>query len=1180
MSRQWTPEQRHCIDARGGTVLVSAAAGSGKTTVLVERVIRRITDEQHPVDADRLLVVTFTKAAAAEMKQRLGKALAEQMAAHPHDRRLQRQQMLLPRAHISTVHSFCSALLRENFHLLDISPQFKVAEDADVRTMQQEALAEVMEAAYEARDPAFLALAELLSGGRDDRKLTEAVLRLYTFIQSHPFPNDWLQAQEALYATNAPIANTAWGQTVRRYVSGTLHHGVAMLRKAWSMATSEEQMAAAYAGPLLADCQQLEILADNFDTEDNWDDAIDMLEQFTFNRLGSLRQYPDELFKKRVTGLRDEVKKQLAALPALFCGSEAECREDIAVLRQPVTALCALVRQFSDTYEQKKAAKHWVDFNDLEHLTLRLLLDRQENGTVRRTPLAQELAQQFEEVLVDEYQDTNAAQDALFRAISRDEQNLFMVGDVKQSIYGFRQAMPDIFLARQKAYADYDGENFPATITLGHNFRSRDTVTDSVNFVFSQLMSEQLGGLTYDEHHALIPAASYPESPAFDTAFYVIDDARREDLDSKDAAEARLIAARIREWMGTMTITDHGETRPARYGDFCILLRSKSTHAAVYADELGRCGIPAWTASSGGFFATPEIGTALSLLRLVDNPMRDVPLLAVMMSPVGGFLPDDLASIRTGRTKAPLYVALREYARRQDDPLAVRCDAFLQQMEGYRCLAASVPADQLIHRLFTETGLEGCFSVRPHGEQRVANLRLLHEYARRFEQGRFRGLSAFVRYLDRLEEQQMDLAPASTLSEHADVVRIISIHHSKGLEFPVVFLAGLGHQFNTESTKGDLLMQASQGIGLMRRDPDTRKQFNTLPRQAVALSIRQAERAEELRVLYVAMTRAKEKLCLVMTARDPQAALTKHAATLDNEPTLPAHTLLSAGSMGDWLMMAALRHPSGGFFRKLAGEEALSPLPAATTWQMEIVPSPAPAQAEESSSSVPADPALVEEIDRRIGYQYPFAALTEVPSKLAASALSHRALAVDHIAEQRPAFWEKQPLSAAERGTAMHAFMEHADFGRARTDLRQEADRLLNAGVLNADQRAALRLPLLGRFFDSELCARMLRSPRWLREQHFTVDMPLSFFGYDTPPDSTDERIVVQGIADSVFEEDGQLVIVDYKTDRVQTDDELVQRYREQLRIYKQALEQTLSCPVGECWLYSFALGRAVRCDV
>ena len=372
MSRQWTPEQRHCIDARGGTVLVSAAAGSGKTTVLVERVIRRITDEQHPVDADRLLVVTFTKAAAAEMKQRLGKALAEQMAAHPHDRRLQRQQMLLPRAHISTVHSFCSALLRENFHLLDISPQFKVAEDADVRTMQQEALAEVMEAAYEARDPAFLALAELLSGGRDDRKLTEAVLRLYTFIQSHPFPNDWLQAQEALYATNAPIANTAWGQTVRRYVSGTLHHGVAMLRKAWSMATSEEQMAAAYAGPLLADCQQLEILADNFDTEDNWDDAIDMLEQFTFNRLGSLRQYPDELFKKRVTGLRDEVKKQLAALPALFCGSEAECREDIAVLRQPVTALCALVRQFSDTYEQKKAAKHWVDFNDLEHLTLRL----------------------------------------------------------------------------------------------------------------------------------------------------------------------------------------------------------------------------------------------------------------------------------------------------------------------------------------------------------------------------------------------------------------------------------------------------------------------------------------------------------------------------------------------------------------------------------------------------------------------------------------------------------------------------------------------------------------------------------------------------------------------------------------------------------------------------------------
>ena len=1177
MSRQWTPEQQQCIDARGGTVLVSAAAGSGKTSVLVERVIRRITDSDHPVDADRLLVVTFTKAAAAEMKQRLSAALSQKIAEEPHNRRLQRQQMLLPRAHISTVHSFCSALLRDNFHLLDISPQFKVAEEADIRLLQQEALTEVLETCYAAREPAFLNLAALLSSGRDDRGLSEAVLRLYEFIQSHPFPDDWLRAQEELYAADGPIEDTRWGQIVRQYVAATLDHGVAMLRKAWSLALSEDQMAKAYGDTLLSDCRLLEDTAAAF-REAGWDDGIALLRGISFGRLGILRNYPDELFKKRVTGLRDDVKKQVQALPELFCGTDAQCREDIAALRGSVTALCDLTRQFGRAFEEKKAARHWVDFNDLEHLTLRLLLERQEDGRVERTPLARELADYYEEVLVDEYQDTNAAQDALFSAISREERNLFLVGDVKQSIYGFRQAMPDIFIGRQKAYGDYDGTHFPAAITLGHNFRSRETVTDSVNFVFSQLMSEEWGGLTYDEHHALIPAASYPEKEGFETAFYIIDDTSRDDLDTKDAAEARLIAARIREWMETMTITDKGESRPARYGDFCILLRSKSGHASVYVDELTRCGIPAWTASSGGFFGAPEVAAALSLLRLIDNPMQDVPLLAVMLSPVGGFIPDDLAAIRTGRLSVPLYVALRAFARTESGALAERCRAFLNQMEGYRRLAASLPADQLIHRLLTDTGLAACFSVRSHSEQRVANLRLLHEYARRFEQGQFRGLSAFIRYIDRLEDRQMDLSPASTLSEHADVVRVISIHHSKGLEFPVVFLAGLGHQFNQESTKGVLLMQAEQGIGLVRRDPDTRKQYNTLPRQAVALSIRQAERAEELRVLYVAMTRAREKLCLVMTSRDPVSRLTRLTSALGNEATLPAHTLLTAASMGDWLMMAALRHPSGGFFRKLAGEEGLSALPAATKWQMEICPTPPPVEAAETLPDIPADPAWVEQITQRIDYQYPYAELTDIPSKLAASALSHKAMAVDHVAEQRPAFWERQPLSAAQRGTAMHTFMEHADFMRAREDIRREADRLLTRGVLSEDQRRSLNLSHLSSFFDSALCARMLRSPQWLREQHFTIDMPLSFFGYDVPPDGEGERIVVQGIADSVFLENGGWVIVDYKTDSVSSDEELVDRYYEQLRIYKSALAQTLSRPVRECWLYSFALNRAIRC--
>lgn len=1177
--REWTPRQRQCIEARGGTVLVSAAAGSGKTSVLVERVIRRLTDDISPVDADRLLVVTFTKAAAAEMKQRLSAALSQKMAEEPHNRRLQRQQMLLPRAHISTIHSFCSSLLREHFHLLDISPQFKVAEETDIRLLQQEVLGEVLEASYQESDPAFLELAALLGSGRDDRGLSEAVLRLYAFIQSHPFPYEWLEQQEGRYAGRDPADKTDWGRIVREHTAGTLRYCAAMLRKALELATSEEKMEQAYGAPLQADMQMLRETADAFEAA-GWDEGIALLQGISFSRLGTLRQYPDDSFKKRVTGLRDDVKRQVQVLPDLFCGSAAEFAEDILALRRPVSALCGLVRRFGDAFDSRKRQKQWVDFNDLEHLSLRLLLERDEDGRVSRTKLAQELADFYEEVLVDEYQDTNAAQDALFSALSREEQNLFMVGDVKQSIYGFRQAMPEIFMNRQHEYRDYDGEHFPAAITLGNNFRSRSTVTDSVNFVFSQLMSEELGGIVYDEHHALIPSASYPETGSCETGLYIVDDTSRDDLDTKDAAEARLIAARIREWMDTLPIADGGETRPARYGDFCILLRSKSTHAAVYVDELTRCGIPAWTATSGGFFAAPEVAAALSLLRLIDNPMQDVPLLAVMLSPVGGFIPDDLAAIRSGKMRIPLYAAVRRMARdSSDQKLAGRCSEFLDQMEYYRRLAAGLPADQFVHRLLEETGLISFYSVRSHGEQRIANLRRLHEYARQFEQGRFRGLSAFVRYLDRLEQQHMDLSPASTLSEHADVVRVISIHHSKGLEFPVVFLAGLGQAFNSDSTKGALLMQAQMGIGLVRQEPDTRKQFPTLPRQAVSLAIRQAERAEELRVLYVAMTRAKEKLCLVMTAKDPVSRLTKLASSLGTESTLPAPALLAAQCLGDWLLMAALRHPSGDFLRKLAGEEALPTLPADTAWDIQICPTPPAWEDAETPADAAADPAVTSLLEERFRFRYPYASLTQVPSKLAASTLSHQAMSADHIAEQRPAFWEKQPLSAAERGTAMHTFMEHADYLRAQQNAAREADRLLMAGRLSQDQRQSLNLRRLERFFDSPLCQRMLQAPDWRREQHFTVDIPLAFFGYEQPAGQENERIVVQGIADSLFLENGGWMIVDYKTDTVSSEVELIDRYREQLRIYAYALERVLGRPVRECWLYSFSLNRAVRVE-
>ena len=1186
-ARSWTTEQRQCIEARGGTVLVSAAAGSGKTSVLVQRVIGLITDPDHPLGVDRLLVVTFTKAAAAEMKQRLSAELTELISRNPEDRRLQRQQLLLPRANFSTVHGFCANLLREYFHLLDLSPQFKVAEEAETALLQEEALQEVLEEHYRQKEPVFLELAALLGSGRDDKGLVQTVRRIYSFVQSHPFPGQWLAEKEAAFETDTPLPDTPWGRIVLDSAADTLRYAASLLRKARRIAAEEPKMEEAYGGVLERDAESLEAAAASL-AGCSWDACAGLLDEAaSFGRLGVLRKYEDEQRKERVKALRDEARKRVKELPGTLCGAEAECREDMAAVKRLVSVLFTLVRQFGDRFAEKKKKRRMVDFNDLEHGALRLLIQRDEDGAIRRTPLARELSERFDEVLVDEYQDTNAAQDALFSALSREEANLFMVGDVKQSIYGFRQAMPEIFIRRRDSYPPYDGAHYPASITLGNNFRSRVEVTEAVNFVFRQLMTREAGGIAYDDREALLPSAVYPPGGDCAAELLLVDSSLNEEEDTRDAAEARVIAMRIKALMESFPVTEKGAARPARYGDFCILLRSKAAHAAAYAEELGRCGIPAWTATSAGFFSAPEIAVALSLLRVIDNPLLDVPLLAVLFSPVYGFTPDELAAIRLPDRHAPLYAALRAMSKGREAPLPGlkdKCAVFLADMERYRTLAATLPADRLIHRLYEESGMLAVAGARRHGPQRVANLRLLHDYARRFEQNGFRGLSAFIRYIDRLEQQHMDLAPASTVSEHADVVRIMSIHNSKGLEFPVVFLAGMGGLFNPDSTKGDLLLHPQAGIGLVRRDPETLRQINTLSRQAVSLAIRKSERAEELRVLYVAMTRAKEKLLMTMSVKDPSAKLNRLAAALGKEEALPSYLVLSARSMSDWVLSAALRHPSGEHLRRLADSEDLAVLPAAHPWNISVVRAPAPAKAEQAEVLFPpADAPLYRMLAQRLQFRYPFESFGKIPAKLGASEASPEPTGSAFVATQRPAFLGRAGLTPAERGTALHTFMQFASFEAAAVDPQAEVRRLVEREFLTPQQGDSIPLEKVERFFGSRLYQRIKASPRCMREYPFTIGIPAARF---LPPDALPpesaaaELVVIQGIADCVFQEKNGLVIVDYKTDRVKTPLELAERYRQQLHIYAYALQRILELPVRQCILYSFALSCEIPLPV
>ncbi len=1172
-AKNWTDEQKACIESRDGTLLVSAAAGSGKTSVLVERVIRRVTDENSPVDIDRLLIVTFTSAAAAEMKQRLAATLAARISEEPENIHLQRQQMLLARAQISTVHSFCLSLIKDHFHILGLPPQFRTGETAEISQIQEQALEEVIEEMYREDSPEFIELANLLSPGKSDYALFDAVRKIHTFIQSHPYPEKWLDEKLEEYYTNLPLEQTRWGKVLLEKAHDVLIGASFYIRRALELSDQDPKMAEKYSESLRREYAMLQNAAKAV-LSNNWDVALVSAGGITFGTLPQLRKYPDTARKERVQDLRKRAKAEIdKKLKPLFCGTEEECRDDIKYLSVLVKTLFEVVKRFEARFAELKLAKGVADYSDLEHMALKLLID--ENG--ERTELAKEISQRFEEVLVDEYQDTNAAQDALFRAVSRDETNLFMVGDVKQSIYGFRQAMPEIFLNRRNSYPAYDGKNYPASITLGHNFRSRTEVTDAVNFVFRQLMTKSVSGMDYDKQEELIASAKYPESAGYEAELLIIDKASVQKPDSADAAEARLIAERIREIMDTLTVTEGSEQRKPRYRDFCILLRSNSAHAKAYSDGLALYGIPAITDAVGGFYSAPEVASAIALLNVIDNPMQDVPLLSVLLSPAFGFTPDQLAEIRVNDPDSGLYTALCRYGKTgADENLRKQVQSFLSQIEKWRLLAVTMPADLLIHRIYEDAALMSIAAAMKNGEQRQANLRILHERARSFEHNGFRGLSAFVRMLNR-EIESGEQGPQAALASQ-DAVRIMSIHSSKGLEFPFVFVAGLGNPFNKESSNDNLLLHIDMGIGFKRRDFETMRQWNTLPRLAVSHTITKSYLAEEQRVLYVAMTRAREKLIMVMTVPNIYSKLSSLSALVGSEDRLPSSVVMGAGGMCDWLLAAALRHPSGKILRSLAGDEDIPKMPADHPWIIKILPAPEKLQPETAETvQVEPDMDFAEIIRQRISYTYPFAALSAVPAKLAASDLSSGKVTRENIAKSRPAFLSEGGLTPAERGTALHTFMQFADYEAASTEPEAEINRLVKNGYLTPEQGRVIPLDKLKKFFESSLYQRFKNADNILREVQFTMDFPVkSLLDIDLPDACQDESLVVQGIADCVIVENGTLTVVDYKTDFVKSGETLVERYREQLRIYSLALQQALGMPVKECLLYSFSLDAVV----
>lgn len=1167
---KWTSDQLTAIEARGSDLLVSAAAGSGKTAVLVERVLRRLTDPKDPVDIDRFLLVTYTNAAASEMRGKLADAITARLAEDPDDMRLRRQLLLVHKARITTVHAFCLTLVREHAAALGLPPDFRLADESERTLLRDEVLEEVLEARYAAEDPGFTALCDLLTNGQDDRPLAAAVLDTFEKTRAHADPDAFLERVRAGLADAGSPAGTAHGALLLEQAREAAQYGLAFLRLALTRLHEDETLEAAYAPAITSDINQASALIAAIEQRD-WDKAVELAQGLHFDRLGSIRGYEDKEFQEEIKGLREEWKTVAGEIKdKLLCVTAEQAAYDRALVRPALEALIDAVEQFAQAFAGEKQRRSLADFNDLEHFAVRLLYT---DG--KPSLLADRLAASFCEILVDEYQDTNGVQDAIFSAIARD--NLFMVGDVKQSIYGFRLADPYIFLEKYRAFADEPQAGQGRRVVLSKNFRSRAEVLDTVNYIFRAVMSEPVGDLDYTDREALYVGADYPEqAPGVDdTELWLLDTAEDQSGTDKSVLEARLVARRIRTLLDEafpVTDRDTGGTRPLRASDVVILMRSPKARAATYRAALAEYGLAAQTEESAGLLQTREVGVIVSFLSIIDNPRQDVQLIGVMRSPLFGFSEEELAQIRLLDRKASFYDAARMSP-------SDKVQAFLRGLDDLRMLSCDLPVYQLLWRIYDQTGALGLFGAMPGGAQRQRNLLSFFERARGFEQAGTRGLFRFVRLLRAMEESGDDFETVRAEGGEG-AVRIMSIHKSKGLEFPVVVLADTAKRFNERDLTAPILVHPTLGFGAKCRDLTRGVRYDTLERQAVAVRMRRQAVSEELRVLYVALTRPKEKLIITCASAQFATQLSRLArlAALDR---LPPYAMGSVRAPMAWILAPLLRHPRAGCLRQAVGMTAVEmdgKAPDSIAFHL--------MQPADLTGGVQAQPQAVSFVDLPTippALVYPGAVLADIPAKLTATGLKTDYKSRETAEETRPVrpapalrrpdFEQRvRGLTPAEQGTAHHLFMQFCDFDAcAAGQVAEEIARLKEKAILSPEQADAVRPERIAAFFQSDLYRKHMQAGEIRREFKFSVTVPAA--DYYPEAEGMAEDVLLQGVVDCLSETAKGFLIVDFKTDRVSgaSVQARAEAYRPQLDAYRVAIEKIFDKPVIGRALYFFA---------
>ncbi len=1163
-----TPMQAAAINAQGN-ILVAAAAGSGKTAVLVERVISKLCSKENPISADRLLIVTFTNAAAAEMRQRIELRLDEECRKNPDDSGLLVQKHLLSSAKICTIDSFCIDLVRENFERLQISPDFKISDGASLKSVDEKVISMIINRYLEQNDPVFSELLDIIGAEFDEKNFLEFVLAIYNYSRQLPFPRKWFISLSDFYNGGTFSESNLWAQYAFDLAEHTTEELSAAIMTAAELLTVSEKATDTYLPVFLSAKDSLNKL-NAIAKAHNWDDLFVALNSFLVPSLPTgvrgLSGIPEVTAAKEIYS---NIKKGLEKLSKLFYEDKTFINRQFARLYQPIKLLSDILIEFDDAVFEEYKQLNTFTFHNTEHMALNLLCSEQD-GEVVLNPEAEELLSRFDEVMVDEYQDTNDLQDLIFKLLSDSERRLFAVGDVKQSIYGFRGANPKNFLLKKnRAINVTEADNEDAKkIILGNNFRCHPQSCEFINYFFELFMNSDTGDILYNDEEKLIPSAVYPKTDFAAVEFDIIDCA---DADEQAAVlQARRIAEYIRKTMGQGNIirVDENTLRPAKYSDFTILLRSAKLKAPTIANELKNQGIPvSYTAES--FTESIEIATFLNLLKVIDNPLSDIELLSVMKSPLFGFTSEELARMRLKNKDESLYSSVNTAAQGGSQ----KAENLLNKLSEYRLLSVSTPLPRFISELLHKTHYLDIVSSMNDGARRRSNLLLLCEFAKQFSAEGYVTPGSFSKHLLKQSENGFKAASVSD----GEAVNIMSIHASKGLQFPICIIADLSANFNDSESKMQTIFSTDFGIGFKYYDEELKTKLTTLSREALLDRIRSQRLEEELRLIYVAMTRTQDRLVLISALNNAEKKIGELSSLLiSTNGRINSYLLNKTKSYSDWLILAMLMHPDG---RKLRGVgKCIIPKETSSNINLSLIDGCILVAEESKPQAVlpQVNSEVKDVILQNISFEYPYKEILGLQSKASVSKLANSAESAKYAFSAKPAFMSNGGITANERGIAMHKVMEFFDFEKF-SEPEYEIERLYEWEFISLRERDSLDIDALKRFFASDIFARMRKSKMLKREMRFLTEIPASKIALDITNGLADENIIVQGAVDVCFVENDGIVILDFKTDRVNSPEALKVAYSEQLKIYADACAKIFDMPIKQKLIYSFSLGAEIE---